>query len=76
MRQSRRHPNTFNFFSFRTEYCKNYFFTSVHSEWNKRDSENRTYGSCSIIWSLLSKFIRPKANKIYNINKIKLELNH
>ena len=45
VRQSQRHPNTLNSFSFRTKYFKNSFFPSVIGEWNKVSPDIRSSGS-------------------------------
>ena len=68
VRQSQRHPNTFNSFSCRTEYFKNSFFACIIGEWNKLNPEIRTSGSYNIFRKSLLKFIRPSASKVYNIN--------
>ena len=41
MRNSQRHPYTFNVFSCRTEYLKSFFF-HVINEWNELDSNIHT----------------------------------
>ena len=68
VRQSQRHPNTFNSFSCRTEYFKNSFFPCVTGEWNKLNPEIRRSGIYNIFRKLLLNFIRPSASKVYNIN--------
>ena len=70
VRQSQRHPNTFNSFSCRTEYFKNSFFPCIIGEWNKLNPEIRTSGSYNIFRKSLLKFIRPSASKVYNINDV------
>ena len=68
VRQSQRHPNTFNSFSCSTEYFKNSFFPCVIGEWNELNPEIRRSGSCNIFQKSLLNFIRPSASKVYNIN--------
>ena len=68
LRQSQRHPNTFNSFSCRTEYFKNSFFPCVIGEWNKLNSEIRRSGSYNIFRKSVLNNIRPRASKVYNIN--------
>ena len=68
VRQSERHPNTFNSFSCRTECFKNSFFLCVISEWNKLNPEIRRSGSYNVFRKLLLNFIQPNASKVYNIN--------
>ena len=53
VRQSQRHPNTFNSFSYRTEYFTNSFFPSLIGEWNKVKPEIRRSGSYNIFRKLL-----------------------
>ena len=67
VRQSQRHPNTFNSISCRTEYFKNSFFPCVIGEWNKLNPEIRRSGSYNIFRKLILNFIRPSASKVYNI---------
>ena len=68
VRQSQKHPKTFNSISCRTEYFKNSFFPCVISEWNILDPEIRRSDSYNIFWKLILNFIRPSASKVYNIN--------
>ena len=68
VRQSQRHPNTFNSISCRTEYFKNSFFPCVVSEWIKLNPEIRRSGSYNIFRKSILNFIRPSASKVYNIN--------
>ena len=68
VRQSQRHPNTFNSFSCRTEYFKNSFFPCIIGEWNKLNPEIRRSGSYNIFRKSILNFIRPSASKVYNIN--------
>ena len=68
VRQSQRHPNTFNSFSCRTEYFKNSFFPCIIGEWNKLNPEIWRSGSHNIFWWSLLNFTWPSASKVYNIN--------
>ena len=68
VRQSQRHPNTFNSFSCRNECFRNSFFPCVIGEWNKLNPEIRRSGSYNIFRKSLLNFIRPRASKVYNIN--------
>ena len=68
VRQTQRHPNTFNSFSCRTEYFKNPFFPCVIGEWNKPNPEIQSPASYNIFRMSLLNFIRPSASKAYNIN--------
>ena len=68
VRQSQRHPNTFNSFSCRNEYFKNSFFSWVISEWNTLNPEIRRSGKYNIFRKSILNFIRPSASKVYNIN--------
>ena len=62
MRQSQRHPNTFETFSCRTDYFKDHFFSSIISEWNRCDLEIPNSGSYNIFCKSLLKFIRLRYN--------------
>ena len=68
VRQSQRHPNTFNSFSCRNEYFKNSFFSWVISEWNTLNPEIRRSGKCNIFRKSILNFIRPSASKVFDIN--------
>ena len=68
VRQSQRHPNTYNFFYCRTEYLKNSFFPCLIGKWNKLIPEIPRSGSCSIFRRSVLNFIRSSASKVYNIN--------
>ena len=68
VRQSQKHPNTFNSFSGRTEYYKNSFFPCVIGEWNKLNPEIRRSGSYNIFRKSLLNFIRPRESNVYNID--------
>ena len=45
MRSSRRHVNSFNTVSCKSEYFKNYFILNVNNEWNKLDPYIRSFTS-------------------------------
>ena len=68
VRQSLRHPNTFNSFSCKTEYFKNSFFPCVIGEWNKVNPEIRRSSSYNIFRKSIFNFIRSSPSKLYNIN--------
>ena len=67
MRNSHRHPNTFNVFASQTEYSKNSFFPLVINEWNELDPNIRTSSSYNIFRNVLLIFIRPVEWKVFNI---------
>ena len=68
MRNSLRHPNTFNIFSYRTDYFKNSFFPSVVTEWNKLDPDIQGFSSEGTYRNALLKFISSVASKTNSIN--------
>ena len=68
VRQSLRHPNTFNPISCGTEYFKNSFSPCVIGEWNKLNPAIRRPGSYNVFRKSILNFIRPSASSIYNIN--------
>ena len=68
VRQSHRHPNTFNSNSCRTEYFKNSFFPCVIGEWKRLNPEIRSSSSYNIFRKSILNFIRSSASKVYNIN--------
>ena len=68
VRQSQRHPNTFNSFSLRNEYFINTFFPCVIGEWNKLNPAIRSSGSYNVFRKSLLNFIRPRESKVYNID--------
>ena len=68
VRQSQRHPNTFDSISCRNEYFKNSFFLCVIGEWNKLNREIRKSGTYNTFRKSVLNFIRPSASKVYNIN--------
>ena len=52
VRQSQRHPNTFDSISCRNEYFKNSFFLCVIGEWNKLNREIRKSGTYNTLLTL------------------------
>ena len=68
MRSSRRHVNSFNTVSSKSEYFKNSFIPNVINEWNKLDSDIRSSTSYNLFRNTLLKFIRPAQRKTFNIN--------
>ena len=66
MRSSRRHVNSFNTVSCKSEYFKNSFIPNVINEWNKLDIRSST--SYNLFLNTLLKFIRPAQRKTFNIN--------
>ena len=69
VRQSQRHPNTFNSISCRTEYFENWFFPCVIGEWNKLNPEIERSGSYNIFQKSIDiKLYSTKCSKVYNIN--------
>ena len=73
VRQSPRHPTTFDSISCRTEYFKNsiflsMFFPCVIGEWNKINREIRKSGTYNTFRKSILNFIRTSVSKVYNIN--------
>ena len=68
MRSSRRHVNSFNTVSCKSEYFKNSFIPNVINEWNKLDPDIRSSTSYNLFCNTLLKFIRPAQRKTFNIN--------
>ena len=68
VRQSQRHPSTFNSISCRAEYFQNSFFPCVIVKWNKLKPEIRRSGSYDIFRKSILNFTRPSESKVYNIN--------
>ena len=68
MRSSRRHVNSFNTVSCKSEYFKNSFIPNVINEWNKLDPDIRSSTSYNLFRNTLLKFIRPAQRKTFNIN--------
>ena len=67
VKQSLRHPNTFNPISCGTEYFKNSFSPCGIGQWNKLNPAIRRPGSYNIFWKSILNFIRRSASNIYNI---------
>ena len=67
MRSSRRHVNSFNTVSCKSEYFKNSFIPNVINEWNKLDPDIRCSTSCNLFRNTLLKFIRPVQRKELSI---------
>ena len=68
MRCSRRHVNSFNTISCKSEYFKNSFIPNVINEWNKLDPDIRSSTSYNLFRNTLLKFIRHVQRKTFNIN--------
>ena len=68
MRSSRRHVNSFNTVSCKSEYFKNSFIPNVINEWNKLDPDILSSTSYNLFRNTLLKFIRPAQRKTFNIN--------
>ena len=68
MRSSRRHVNSLNKVSCKSEYFKNSFIPNVINEWNKLDPDIRSSTSYNLFCNTLLKFIRPTQRKTFNIN--------
>ena len=68
MRSFRRHVNSFNTVSCKSEYFNNSFIPIVINEWNKLDPDIRSSTSYNLFRNILLKFIRPAQRKTFNIN--------
>ena len=68
MRSSRRHVNSFNLVSGKSEYFKNSFIPNVIYEWSKLDPNIRSSASCNLFCNTFMKFIRSVQIKTFNIN--------
>ena len=68
LRNSRRHVNSFNLVTCKSEYFKNSFIPNVIYEWNKLDPDIRSSASYNLFRNTLLKFIRPVQRKTFNIN--------
>ena len=75
MRSSRRHVNSFNTVSCRSEYFKNSLIPNVINRWNKLDPDSRSSTSYNLFRNTLLKFIRPVQRKTFNID-VQWELSH
>ena len=63
-----RNSNNITPFKVTYNFCKNSFFPSVISEWNKLDLEICNSASLEIFKNNLLNFIRPNPNSVFNIN--------
>ena len=70
VRQSQRHPNTFQSISCRTEYFKNSCFPCVIGESNKSNPDIRLSGSYNIFQKSILTFIPTSASKVDNVNDV------
>ena len=68
MRSSRRHANSFNTVSCKSEYFKNSFIPNVINKWNKLDPDIRSSTSYNLFRNTLLKFTRLAQRKTFNIN--------
>ena len=68
LRSSRRHVNSFNLVSGKSEYVKNSFIPNAIYEWNKLDPDIRSSASYNLFRNTLLKFIRLAQRKTFNIN--------
>ena len=68
LRTSRRHVNSFNLVSCRSEYFKNSFVPNLIYEWNKLDYDMCSSASYNLFINTLLKFIRPAQRKTSKIN--------
>ena len=68
LRSSRRHVNSFNLVSRKSEYFKNSFIPNVIYKWNKLDPNIRSSPSYNLFRNTFLKFIRPVQRKTSNIN--------
>ena len=68
LRSSRRHVNSFNLVTCKSEYFKNSFIPNVIYEWNKLDPDIRSSASYNLFCNTLLKFNRPAQRKTFNIN--------
>ena len=68
LRSSRRHVNSFNLVTCKSEYFKNSFFPNVVYEWNKLNPDIRSSASYDLFRNTLLKFIRSAQRKTLHIN--------
>ena len=68
LRSSRRHVNSFNLVTCKSEYFKNSFIPNVIYEWNKLDPDIRSSASYNLFRNTLLKFIRSAQRKTHHIN--------
>ena len=67
MINSRRHVNSFNTVSSKSEYFKNPFISNTINEWSKLDPDICSSTSYNLFRNTVIKFIRPVQRKIFNI---------
>ena len=68
LRSSRRHVNSFNLVSCKSEYFKNSFIPNVIYEWSKLDPDIGSSTSYNLFRNTFMKFIRSVQRKTFNIN--------
>ena len=68
LRSSRRHVNSFNLVTCKSEYFKNSFIPNVIYEWNKLDTDIRSSTLYNLFRNTLLNFIRPAQRRTFNIN--------
>ena len=68
LRSSRRHVNSFNLVTCKSEYFKNSFIPNVIYEWNELDPDICSSASYNLFRNTLLKFIRPLQRKRFSIN--------
>ena len=68
LRSSRRHVNSFNLVTCKSEYFKNSLIPNSIYEWNKLDPDILSSASYNLFRNTLLKFIRPAQRKTFNIN--------
>ena len=68
LRSSRRHVNSFNLVTCKSEYFKNSLIPNSIYEWNKLDPDILSSASYNLFRNTLLKFIRPAQRKKFDIN--------
>ena len=68
LRTSRRHVNSCDLVSYKSEYFKNFFTSNLIYEWNKLVYDMRSSSSYNLFSNTLLTFIRPVRRKTFNIN--------
>ena len=68
LRSSRRHVNSFNLVTCKSEYFKNSLIPNSIYEWNKLDPDILSSASYNLFRNTLLKFIRSAQRKTFNIN--------
>ena len=77
IRSSRRHVNSFNIVSCKSEYFKNSFIPNVINEWNKLDPGIRSSTSYNLLPNTLLELITPvQIILLININNYKILMIH